>query len=78
MAIDTDLFNSKSTVQVEVVTLSGTNTYDVEEGTTVGAFKEAHGLNGYKVISGDNELLKDSDVLEDDVQLIVSSPKKNG
>lgn len=78
MAIDTELFNNPSTVQVEVVTLSGTNTYDVEEGTTVGAFKETHGLNGYKVISGDNVALKDSDVLEEDIQLIISSPKKNG
>ena len=78
MTIDTDLFNSNSTVRVEVVTLSGTNTYDVEEGTTVGAFKASNGLQGYKVISGDNVVLKDSDVLEQDIQLIISSPKKNG
>ena len=78
MAIDTGLFNNPSSIQVEVVTLSGTNTYDVEEGTTVGAFKTAHGLSGYKAISGDNVVLKDSDVLEDDIQLIISSPKKNG
>lgn len=78
MAIDTKLFNNPSSIQVEVVTLSGTNTYDVEEGTTVGAFKESNGLKGYKVVSGDNVVLRDSDVLEQDIQLIISSPKKNG
>lgn len=77
MGIDTNAFNENK-FEVEVVTLSGTDKYEVTEGMTVGQFKDAHGLTGFVVIDEDSERLNDSDLLREDMQLIVSKPKKNG
>lgn len=77
MGINTDAFNN-ATIEVEVVTLSGADKYQVAKGMTVGEFKREHGLEGFVVINEDSERLNDSDILEPDMQLIVSKPKKNG
>ena len=77
MGINTDAFNN-ATIEVEVVTLSGADKYQVTEGMTVGEFKAAHGLDGFVIIDEDSERLNDTDILRADMQLIVSKPKKNG
>ena len=77
MGINTDAFNN-ATIEVEVVTLSGADKYQVTEGMTVGEFKREHDLDGFVIIDEDSERLNDTDILRADMQLIVSKPKKNG
>ena len=66
-------------VTVELITLSGMRTYEVEEGTTIKAFKEARGLSSdVKIVDEDGDVLRAEDTIETDIQLYISTPKKNG
>lgn len=72
-----DAFNSNE-VEVELITLSGVETVKATEGMTVGEFKQANNLVGKKIIDDDSNLLRDTDTIEEGMQLYVSTPKKNG
>ena len=79
MGIDTNAFNEpENKVTVEVVTLSGTKSYEVTEGMTVAEFKRQNGLDGFKIIDEDSNLMRDTDVINSDIQFFVSKPKQNG
>lgn len=64
--------------EVELVTLAGVTKKTVKEGMTVKQFKEANDLVGTKMIDEDSNVLRDSDELSEDMQIYVSTPKKNG
>lgn len=69
----------KAIVKVELVTLSGLQNYEVEEGTTIREFKEAHGLSAdVKIVDEDGDVLRADDEITDDISLFTSTPKKNG
>lgn len=69
----------KDTYSIELVTLSGVQNYEVEEGTTIRQFKEAHGLSSdVKIVDEDGDVLRANDVIDDDMSLFISTPKKNG
>lgn len=69
---------NETTIEVEVVTLSGVSKVEATEGMTVKEFKEANGLVGKKIIDEDSNLLRDTDTIESGMQLYVSTPKQNG
>lgn len=77
--IDFSQLDKANDVKVELVTLAGRKDYQVEEGTTIAALRSRYGLSGTKILNATtNSLMKDSDVITSDTQLIVTSPKKNG
>lgn len=77
--IDFSQLDKANNVKVELVTLAGRRDYEVEEGTTIATLRELYGLEGTKILnSATNSLMKDSDVITGDTQLIVTNPKKNG
>lgn len=79
MALDLDAFNNeRNEIEIEVVTLSGAEKKKTLEGTTVADFKRANGLVGTTIIDEDSEVLRDDDVLQTDMQVFISTPKKNG
>lgn len=65
-------------ITVELVTLSGRQKIEAEEGQTVKEFKEANGLNGTRIIDQNGAVLRDVDTISEGMQLFVSTPKKNG
>lgn len=75
-----DAFNEteQETVEVEIVTLSGIQKVEATAGMTVKEFKEQNNLVGTKIIDDDSNVLRDSDTIEDNMQIYVSTPKKNG
>lgn len=72
-----DAFNNNE-IEVELITLSGVQTVKATEGMTVKEFKEANNLVGTKIIDDDSNLLRDTDTIEEGMQLYISTPKKNG
>lgn len=70
--------NERENLTVEIITLSGVQKYEVKEGTTVEDFKNEHNLTDVKIVDEDGDVLDDDDTLEEDCQLFVSTPKKNG
>lgn len=77
--IDFSQLDKANDVKVELVTLAGRKDYQVEEGTTIAALRSRYGLSGTKILNATtNRLMKDSDVITSDTQLIVTNPKKNG
>jgi len=69
----------KETCSIELVTLSGVQNYEVEEGTTIREFKEAHGLSSdVKIVDEDGDVLRANDIIAEDMSLFISTPKKNG
>ena len=80
MAIDFDALErpEREELEVEIVTFSGRQTKKVLEGTTVGDFKAANGLTGNTIVDEDSNILRDDDVIEEDMQVYISQPKKNG
>lgn len=65
-------------VEISLVTLAGVRNYTVVEGTTVAEFKRANDLAGSKLSDEDGNLLRDTDILEEDMEIFVSAAKKNG
>lgn len=78
MALDLDAFESREEIEIEVVTLSGSEKKKATAGMTVGDFKKLNGLVGTTIIDEDSEVLRDDDTLEEDMQVYISTPKKNG
>lgn len=77
--IDFSQLDKANDVKVELVTLAGRRDYKVEEGTTIATLRSRYGLSGTKILNATtNRLMKDSDVITGNTQLIVTSPKKNG
>lgn len=68
----------KDTVNVELITLSGVKTIEVEEGMTIKEFKEMNGLIDVKIVNDDGDVLTNNDIIDEDTQLFISTPKKNG
>lgn len=78
-ALNSEEAEEKEMVSVELVTLSGIQNYEVEEGTTVKDFKAAHGLSSdVKIVDEDGDVLRADDTIDDDISLFISTPKKNG
>lgn len=65
-------------VKVELITLSGLQEYEVEEGMTIKEFKEKHNLNEVKIVNEDGDVMRNNDIIECDSQFFISTPKKNG
>lgn len=70
--------NAADTVKVSIVTLAGVNTVEVAEGMTIADFKTRNNLEGTKIVDKDGDALSASDVITEDMELFVSTPKKNG
>lgn len=69
----------KATFSIELVTLSGVQNCEAEEGTSIASFKEAHGLSkDTKIVDEDGDVLTNTDEIVADMTLYVSAPKKNG
>lgn len=64
--------------KVSIVSLGGVNDYEINAGTTVRDLKTRYGLTDMKIVTGDGTVLSDTDTISSDVQLYVSTPKKNG
>lgn len=77
-AINDALNALKDDVTISVASLAGTQSYTIEEGTTVREFKAANGLRSSKLVTAEGVILKDSDVLTSDMSVFVSASKKNG
>jgi hypothetical protein len=67
-----------ATAKVSIVSLGGVNEYEITAGMTVGDFKSRYGLDGTKVVDQAGNTLENTAILSSDVQLFVSTPKKNG
>lgn len=80
MAIDLDAFNEneRQEIEIEVVTLAGAVKKTALAGMTVGEFKRKNGLEGTTIIDEDSDVLNDSDTLNYNMQVYISTPKKNG
>ena len=70
--------SSAEEITVELVTIGGVQKHSIEEGMTVADFKAKYGLDGMNIVDEDGDVLKNTDTLESDCQLFVSTPKKNG
>ena len=78
MALDLDAFESREEIEIEVVSLSGSEKKKATVGMTVGDFKRLNGLVGTTIIDEDSDVLRDDDTLEENMQVYISTPKKNG
>lgn len=69
----------ESLFEVELVTLSGVKKHEVREGQTIAEFKDAMGLaRNTKVVDEDGDVLRNEDIIDNDMTLYISAPKKNG
>lgn len=65
-------------VKVTIVALGGLDTKEAQAGTTIGDFKRTNGLEGTKIVDEAGNTLENSAVISSDMQVFVSTPKKNG
>ena len=70
--------NTPTEVKVSLVSLGGVNDYTITAGTTVREFKTRNGISDVKIVTTDGTALRDEDTISADVQLFISTPKKNG
>jgi len=70
--------NTPASIKVTLVSLGGVQDYDLTSGITVREFKSRNGLSDMKIVTADGTALSDTDTISGDVQLFVSTPKKNG
>ena len=74
--------NSSATVpavaKVSIVALGGVSDYEITPGTSIREIKSRYGLSDMKIVTGDGTVLNDNDTISGDVQLYVSTPKRNG
>lgn len=68
----------RQTIDVKIVRLGGQDVQTIEAGMTVADFKAKYGLEGTKLVSAEGDILRNSDVLREDMKVFVSTPKKNG
>lgn len=64
--------------KVSVVSLGGVQDYTVRAGMTVSEFKSVYGLNGTKIVNENGDTLTSDAIISRDMQVFVSTPKKNG
>ena len=79
--INESLNNNESvstTAKVTITSLGGVNNYEITPGTTVRELKARYGLGDMKIVNGEGVALADNDTITGDVQLFVSTPKRNG
>lgn len=79
--INESLNNNESvntTARVTITSLGGVNNYDITPGTTVRELKSRYGLADMKIVNAEGVALMDADTITGDVQLFVSTPKRNG
>lgn len=67
-----------ATFDVELITLQEVKKVEVREGMTIKEFKSLNGISSATLIDEDSNRLRDNDVLEEGMQIYVSTPKKNG
>lgn len=65
-------------VTVKLATLGNVDTLEVEAGITVAEFKENNDLDGRKLVSRTRGVLADTDVIQEDEVIFVSTAKENG
>ena len=65
-------------VEISIVTLGGIQKQEVTEGMTIAQLKSRFGLEGTKIVDEDGNALDNNYTLDDDMELFVSTPKKNG
>lgn len=65
-------------VEISIVTLGGIQKQEVSEGMTIAQLKSRFGLEGTKIVDEDGNALDNNYTLDDDMELFVSTPKKNG
>lgn len=65
-------------VKVTIVALGGLETKEVQAGMTVGDFKRINGLEGTKIVNEAGDTLDNNAIISSDMQVFVSTPKKNG
>lgn len=69
---------NNSSAKVSVISLAGVNEYEITAGMTVGEFKARYGLEGTKVVTEAGDTLENNAILNNDIQIFISTPKKNG
>lgn len=67
-----------TTAKVTITSLGGVNNYEITPGTTVRELKSRYGLGDMKIVNAEGIALADADQITGDVQLFVSTPKRNG
>ncbi len=65
-------------VKISLVTMDSVQNYTIDEGTTVAEFKRANDLVGRRLSDEYSNLLRDTDIFEEDMEIFVSTAKKNG
>ena len=70
--------SAPASIKVTLVSLGGVQDYDLTSGITVREFKSRNNLTDMKIVTADGTALSDTDTISGDVQLFVSTPKKNG
>lgn len=80
--INESLNNSTPTTpavaKVTITSLGGVNNYEITPGTTVRDLKARYSLGDMKIVNAEGVALMDADQITGDVQLFVSTPKRNG
>jgi len=77
--IQENLDREVETLNIELVSLGGVQNVEVSEGTTIKDFKTKLGLSSTtKITNDEGDQLFDSDVIDEEVTLYTSVPKKNG
>ena len=77
-ALNNNTTATPSTAKVSIISLGGVNDYEITTGTSVRELKTRYGLTDMKIVTGDGTVLSDNDTISSDVQLYVSTPKRNG
>ena len=77
-ALNNNTTAAPSIAKVSIVSLGGVNDYKITAGTSVRELKTRYGLTDMKIVTGDGAVLSDNDTISSDVQLYVSTPKRNG
>ena len=65
-------------VEVSIVTLGGLQKHEISEGMTIAQLKSRFGLEGTKIVDEDGDALDNNYAIDSDMELFVSTPKKNG
>ena len=64
--------------EVTIVTLGGVQTLKATEGMSVAEFKNKYALNGTTLVDEEGNVLNNAAIFDEDTQIFVSTPKKNG
>lgn len=73
-----EALESAENVTVTLASLSGTRDLTAEVGMTVREFKSLNNLSSAKLVDGQGNILRDTDVISENMSLFVSASKQNG